>query len=109
MSALVVSICLSASLFALTLSAISLTFHWIRSRDNPDVSDLWSRLQALQVQHLDLLDKVEHWRRRDNVRNARKKAEDKVIDEPVYDDSHSGRKQRLRDRATSRGLGVNGR
>jgi len=105
MTPLVVSICLSASLFALTLSTISLVFHWIKSKNNPDISEVWTRLQSVQTQHLDLLDKVEHWRRRDNVRNARQKAEDKVA-EPGTATSPAEYKSALRSKATAIGLGV---
>lgn len=106
MTPLVVSICLSAALIALTLSTISLVLHWVRSRDNPDVSEVWVRLQSLQTQHLDLLDKVEHWRKRDNVRTARAKAEEKLIDEQPQLPDSAGHKAQLRAKATAAGLGI---
>jgi len=105
MTDLIASICLSASLFALTLSVISLTFHWIKSRKNPDIDQVWQRIQSLKVEHLDLLDKVEHWRKRDNVRNARAKQEERVEVETTPADV----KASLRLKATQAGLGVVGR
>ena len=110
MDALVVSITLSASLFALTLSVISIVFHWIKRKGTPDIDDLWSRLQSVQTQHLDLLDKVEHWRKRDAVRKARDKVEENRSESEAGQpaDPVSARKRELRRRANLAGLGVAG-
>jgi len=107
-STLVLSICLSASLLALTLSVISLVYHWIKAANNPDISELWTRFQALQTAHLDLLDKVEHWRRRDNVRNARAKNEEKANESEASESTNTGAgyKAELRRRANTQGLGL---
>ena len=103
MNALVVSICLSMAVFALGLSVVSLVLHWTRRLDSPEIEALESRIQEIKVQHLDLLDKVEHWRRRDNVRRARQGAEDKLAENtaPVATDP----KAELRRRASAAGLG----
>jgi len=104
MNALVVSICLSAAVFALGLSVVSLVLHWTRRLESPEIEALESRIQEMKVQHLDLLDKVEHWRRRDNVRRARQGAEDKLAeDQPGVPNDP---KAELRRRASARGLGV---
>jgi len=104
MNALVVSICLSAAVFALGLSVVSLVLHWTRRLESPEIEALESRIQEMKVQHLDLLDKVEHWRRRDNVRRARQGAEDKVTaGEPTVPVDP---KADLRARARAAGVGV---
>jgi len=104
MNALVVSICLSAAVFALGLSVVSLVLHWTRRLQSPEMEALESRIQEMKVQHLDLLDKVEHWRRRDNVRKARDKVEENRLEAaaPVAQDA----KAELRKRAAAAGLGV---
>ena len=104
MDALVVSICLSAAVFALGLSVVSLVLHWTRRIQSPELEGIESRIQEMKVQHLDLLDKVEHWRRRDNVRKARDKVEEKRLLEaaPVAQDA----KAELRRRAAAAGVGA---
>jgi len=64
-----------------------------------------TRIQELQTQHLDLLDKVEHWRKRDNVRRARQGAEDKLNAEPVPS-TPAEYKNSLRAKATAAGMGI---
>ncbi len=104
MNALVVSICLSAAVFALGLSIVSLVLHWTRRLESPEIEALVTRIQEIQTQHLDLLDKVEHWRRRDNVRRARQGAEEKRENDsaPIAQDA----KAELRRRAAQAGLGA---
>jgi len=103
------SISLSLAVLAIGFSTVSLVLHWIRERNEPDITEVWSRLQGLQTDHLDLLDKVEHWRKRDNVRRARQGAEDKA-NEPSTPAADSGaiRKRVLRERAAALGLGTVG-
>ena len=108
MDSLIASISLSAAFVALCFSGVSLILHFIRRRQPPEVSELWTALQETKTQHLDLLDKVEHWRRRDSVRRARQGAEDKqdaiVKTEPTAADY----KNELRRRATAAGMGLAG-
>jgi len=74
----IASIALWASLCAVTFSVISLIF-LLRYRDtNPEIAALSTRIQEVQLQILDLTDKVTHWRSRDSVRKARQGAEDKA-------------------------------
>lgn len=107
MTPLIVSICLTGALLALTLSVISLCLHWIRRTETPEYAALVTRIQEQQTQHLDLLDKVEHWRKRDNVRRARLGAEEK-LSEPAPNETPAEKKARLRTVATARGLGMTG-
>ena len=104
MDALIVSICLSSAIFALGLSIVSLVLHWTRRINSPEIAGLLTRLQEMQTQHLDLLDKVEHWRRRDNVRRARQGAEEKR--EQETEATPLDTKADLRRRALAAGLGT---
>lgn len=99
------SIALSLSVFALALTVISLVLHWIKRAEPPEITGVLTRIQELQTQHLDLLDKVEHWRKRDNVRRARQGAEDKLNAAP--DPSTPAEyKSQLRAKATAAGMGI---
>jgi len=104
------SISLSLAVLAIGFSTVSLLLHWIRDKNEPDITELHSRLQGLQTDHLDLLDKVEHWRKRDNVRRARQGAEEKAsVANAESTDTAGGGKRALRERAAARGLGIIGR
>jgi len=107
MNPLIASISLSGVLFALILSTISLVLHWTRRHEPPEITAILTRIQEIQTQHLDLLDKVEHWRKRDNVRRARQGAEDKA-NEPVHDDPATAYKAQLRAKAAAQRLGAIG-
>ena len=78
MDVVFVAICLSGVLVALVLSVISLSLHWRDRDESPAVAALSTRIQEVQLQILDLIDKVTHWRQRDSVRKARQGAEDKA-------------------------------
>ncbi len=108
MDALIVSICLTTSVCALALSIVSLVYQWIKRAETPEYSAIMTIIHEVKTQHLDLLDKVEHWRRRDNVRRARQGAEEKAAAQ-VEPDSSQDPKAALRTLAASRGLGVVGR
>ncbi len=108
MDSLIASISLSAAFVALCFSGVSLILHFIRRRQPPEVSELWTAVQEGRTQHLDLLDKVEHWRRRDSVRRARQGAEDKAQVVAVDEQTPAEKKVELRRRATGLGLGIAG-
>jgi len=111
MTPLIASISLSGALFALGLSIVSLVLHWTRRDEPPEITKILSRIQEIQTQHLDLLDKVEHWRKRDNVRRARQGAEDKLNEtgDQQPPDSAAQYKANLRRRATAAGFGIAGK
>jgi len=101
------SISLSAALVAVIFSVVSLIIHFIRRKESPEVAEVWTALQEQKTQHLDLLDKVEHWRRRDSVRRARQGAEDKqeLAAAPV---TTADRKAELRRKVAAAGLSISG-
>jgi len=105
MNPLFASIALSIAIFALALTVISLCLHWIKRNTVVELEDVYTRLQALHTQHLDLLDKVEHWRKRDNVRRARQGAEEKLNAAPEAS-TPAEYKSALRAKATAAGMGM---
>jgi len=105
MPTLYAAISLSGALIALTLSVISLVLHWVKRAEPPEITAVLTRIQEIQTQHLDLLDKVEHWRKRDNVRRARQGAEDKLNDAPEPS-TPAEYKSGLRRKATAAGMGI---
>jgi len=108
MDSLIASITASAAVVALIFSTVSLILHFIKRRQPPEVEELWTAFQEQKTQHLDLLDKVEHWRRRDSVRRARQGAEDKQAVVATAEQSPAEYKNELRRRATARGMGIAG-
>jgi len=105
---LIASISLSAAFVALCFSGVSLILHFIRRRQPPEVSELWTAVQEARTQHLDLLDKVEHWRRRDSVRRARQGAEDKQQVAASEDQTPADYKKELRRRVAASGMSMAG-
>lgn len=107
MDLVLASISLSGAFVALCFAAVSLVLHFVRRKEPPEVSEIWTALQEVKTQHLDLLDKVEHWRRRDSVRRARQGAED--AQSPAAPPSTpEEKKAELRRRVTAAGLGIAG-
>jgi len=98
-------ISLSGALIALTLSVVSLILHYVRRTETPEYTALSSQVRALEAEIVDLMDKIKHWRNRDNVRRARQGAEEKVAaaGEPQ---TPAELKQQLRDKANALGLGI---
>jgi len=69
---------------SLGISIVSLILHWKRPEQHPDTARLEQELTAVRTAHLELLDKVEHWMKRDRVRKARegREAASEVVIEP---------------------------
>lgn len=65
----------SFSAIALGLSVVSLALHYSRRNEHPAVAQL-------KADHLDLLDKVEHWMKRDRVRRLRASQEAQEPEQP---------------------------
>jgi len=100
-----VAISLSGVLLALTLSVVSLVLHYVRRTETPEYTALASQIRSLDAELIDLMDKVKHWRNRDNVRRAREGAEEKLKSLPEPS-TPAEKKTQLRAKATSLGLGV---
>jgi len=99
------SISLSGVLIALVLSVVSLVLHYIRRSETPEYTALSAQIRSLDAELVDLMDKVKHWRNRDNVRRARQGAEEKAA-EQVVAVTPADYKAALRSKALAAGLGV---
>jgi len=104
-SLIYVAISLSGVLLALTLSIVSLVLHYVRRTETPEYTALSAQIRSLDAELTDLMDKVKHWRNRDNVRRARQGAEEKLtaLPEPT---TPAEKKAQLRAKATALGMGV---
>jgi hypothetical protein len=92
------------SLVAVCLSAVSLLIHWVRRDEQPEVQALHTRCDQLQLAQTDMLDRIEHWTRRDRVRRLREGAESPAADVPVADPAPGAGKDALRIRAKQLGV-----
>ena len=99
------SVTLSGALIALVLSVVSLVLHYVRRKETPEYTALSAQIRALDAELIDMMDKVKHWRNRDQVRNVREKAEAKAA-EPTEGDTPAEKKRQLRARATAAGMGI---
>ena len=93
MDVLYASIALSGVLVALVLSVVSLVLHYVRRSETPEYTALSAQIRSLDAELIDLMDKVKHWRNRDNVRRARQGAEDKQKEEPESENPADYKKQ----------------
>lgn len=67
---------LAMSFIAICLSAVSLSIHWSK-RGTPTTESLSSQVEGLRLAQIDVVDRLEHWTRRDRVRRLRdRKIED---------------------------------
>jgi hypothetical protein len=66
----------AVSVVAVILGAVSLGLHWLNRDKHPQVQELHARCDALQLAQTDMLDRIEHWTRRDRVRRLREAPSD---------------------------------
>ena len=102
---LIAGISLSIAVFALTVSVISLVIHYVRRTETPEYTALSSQIRALEAELIDLMDKVKHWRNRDQVRAAREGSARKA-EEAQQPETPAEKKAALRRKATAAGLGI---
>lgn len=76
----------TTSAASLILSVISLLIHWKRPKVHPDTTRVQGEIEALRANHLELLDRVEHWIKRDRVRKLRSSNEEKATGPSTGDD-----------------------
>jgi len=98
-------ISLTGALIALAFSIVSLVLHYVRRTETPEYTALSAQIRSLDAELVDLMDKVKHWRNRDNVRRARQGAEEKAA-EQVTPATPADYKAALRSKALAAGLGV---
>jgi len=63
------------SALAFGISTVSLLIHWKRPQLHPETTRLQAEIEQLRANNLELLDRVEHWMKRDRVRKLRAGAE----------------------------------
>lgn len=61
---------LAAAFVAISLSAVSLALHW-RNRGTPTTIALAGQVEQLRLGQIEVVDRLEHWTRRDRVRRLR--------------------------------------
>lgn len=59
------------SALAFGISVVSLLIHWKRPQQHPETTRLQAEIEQLRANSLELLDRVEHWMKRDRVRKLR--------------------------------------
>jgi hypothetical protein len=100
----------AVSAVAIILSGVSLTLHWLERNSTPQVDHLNARIDSLQTSQLDILDKVEHWQRRDRVRRVRESQESSTTQneqpEPLQSPPAVSSKDQLRLIARQKGFRV---
>jgi hypothetical protein len=66
----------ATSIVAFLLSAISMGLHYAKRGEHPLVAPLKSQIDSIQLTQADIIDRVEHWMKRDRVRKLREGAEE---------------------------------
>jgi hypothetical protein len=97
----------SVAVVAIILSATSLVLHWLEREKSPQVQELHSRCDALQLAQVDMLDRIEHWTRRDRVRRLRESEPNTQSETPNAPSAPSNQaelKQQLRSLAKLKGM-----
>lgn len=95
----------AVAVVAVILSAVSLGLHWLNRDKHPQVQELHSRCDALQLAQADMLDRIEHWTRRDRVRRLREEPNtpSETPSAPVAPLNQAELKQHLRNLAKQKG------
>jgi hypothetical protein len=62
---------LAVALVSFCLSLTSLLIHYAKRHENPVTAHLEQAIQALQLGQADIIDRVDHWTRRDRTRRLR--------------------------------------
>jgi len=93
------------SLLALATSTISVLIHYARRNENPVTAPLEQAIQALQLGQADLVDRIDHWTRRDRTRRLREAKEPNEAELPLpMPQSPMELKRELRMRAKQLGV-----
>jgi len=71
------------ALLAVFLSVCSMLIHYVRRAENPILAPIEASLQSLQLAQADLVDRVDHWTRRDRTRRMREGANEVADLTPV--------------------------
>lgn len=96
---------------AFLLSAVSLAVHYLKRNEHPLVAPLQSQIDSIQLTQADIIDRVEHWMKRDRVRKLREgqEAASSANIEPLNEPQslpHAQGKEQLRQVARQKGFRV---
>jgi len=57
------------------LSVTSLLLHYAKRAENPQLTPVYAAIEALRLSLADVVDRVEHWQKRDRARRVREQIE----------------------------------
>jgi hypothetical protein len=92
------------ALVSFLTSALTLAIQYARRHENPITAPLEQAIHALQLGQADIIDRVDHWTRRDRTRRLRAEKiddQEEVVPLPV---SQADVKAQLRQRAQTLGI-----
>jgi hypothetical protein len=73
----IIIVCAAGAAFlSLCLSTVSLLVHYAKRGEHPQVTPIRADLDALRLAFADLVDRVEHWQKRDRARRVREQVDD---------------------------------
>lgn len=76
MTQIIVICAAGAAFLSLCLSTVSLLVHYAKRAEHPQVTPIRADLDALRLAFADLVDRVEHWQKRDRARRVREQVDD---------------------------------
>ena len=62
---------LCAGIIGAGFGGVSLVLHWVRRNEHPDVAQVRADVTHIRTEIADILDRFEHWQKRQRVRNLR--------------------------------------
>lgn len=102
----IILVCTAGAAFvSLVLSIVSLLVHYSKRGEHPLLVPLEAEINALKAGQLDLVDRVEHWMKRDRARRVREAVDESPpVPTPMPELSEHERKRQIREVARQRGL-----
>lgn len=88
------------------LSVTSLLIHYAKRAENPQLTPVYAAIDSLRLAQADLVDKVEHWQKRDRARRVREQVDPDVVQQPLPQLVPPGGdlKHQVRDVARAKGI-----
>lgn len=105
MTEIVLACAAAASFVALVLSVVSLLVHYAKRGEHPLITPIQAEIDALRLAFADLVDRVEHWQKRDRARRVREANDDPAAQAPDQTlPSPADLKAQVRSMARTRGI-----
>jgi hypothetical protein len=103
MTELLAFLAMGVSVVSFLTSLTGILIHYAKRHENPITAPLEQAIHALQLGQADIIDRVDHWTRRDRTRRLRAdKVDDDVV--PLVTPSPADMKQQLRAQARQMGI-----